>query len=296
MPDRRRLLDRSLTFIDRHFLWLLLGSYLLAALVPAPGERLQRRDPWSAEPARPDDQGLPLDGPARGSAPRRGPGRPGPRVEGPREEPVDAPRGLGGKPLRADRVHPRRRGVMVGWHNPDEVQNILVGLALVASMPIAGSSTAWAQNADGDLALSLGLVLGSTLLSPLTTPLALHAVGLMATGRLRRGPARPGGRTARGRSWPSASSSRRCSGSSCALAGRAPVAAATVAEADQLGHPARPLLLERRRLAAPGDRPARPGLPRRDPRDRGGPLRPHVRRGLGHRPVCSGRRRGADRR
>ncbi|HEY2838076.1 MAG TPA: bile acid:sodium symporter [Pirellulales bacterium] len=68
------------------------------------------------------------------------------------------------------------------WHNPDEVQNILVGLALVASMPIAGSSTAWAQNANGNLALSLGLVLVSTFLSPITTPLALHAVGLMTTG------------------------------------------------------------------------------------------------------------------
>jgi BASS family bile acid:Na+ symporter len=71
---------------------------------------------------------------------------------------------------------------MGGWHNADEVQNILVGLALVASMPIAGSSTAWSQNADGELTLSLGLVLFSTLLSPLTTPLALHAVGLMANG------------------------------------------------------------------------------------------------------------------
>jgi bile acid:Na+ symporter, BASS family len=71
---------------------------------------------------------------------------------------------------------------MAGWHNADEIQNILVGLALVASMPIAGSSTAWAQNADGELALSLGMVLFSTLLSPITTPLALHSVGLMATG------------------------------------------------------------------------------------------------------------------
>jgi BASS family bile acid:Na+ symporter len=68
------------------------------------------------------------------------------------------------------------------WHNADEVQNILVGLALVASMPVAGSSTAWSQNANGDLALSLGLVLFSTFLSPLTTPLALHSVGLMASG------------------------------------------------------------------------------------------------------------------
>ena len=71
---------------------------------------------------------------------------------------------------------------MSGWHNADEVQNILVGLALVASMPIAGSSTAWAQNADGELALSLGLVLFSTLLSPISTPLALRSIGLMATG------------------------------------------------------------------------------------------------------------------
>jgi BASS family bile acid:Na+ symporter len=68
------------------------------------------------------------------------------------------------------------------WHNPDEVQNILVGLALIASMPIAGSSTAWSQNANGSVALSLGLVLLSTALSPLTTPIALHSVGLMTTG------------------------------------------------------------------------------------------------------------------
>ena len=37
------------------------------------------------------------------------------------------------------------------WHNPDEVQQILTGLALVASMPIAGASTAWAQNANSRL-------------------------------------------------------------------------------------------------------------------------------------------------
>ena len=72
--------------------------------------------------------------------------------------------------------------IMRLWHNPDEVQNILVGLALVASMPIAGSSTAWSQNANGNMALSLGLVLLSTFASPFTTPLALHSVGLMTTG------------------------------------------------------------------------------------------------------------------
>jgi BASS family bile acid:Na+ symporter len=73
------------------------------------------------------------------------------------------------------------------WHNPVEVQSILVGLALIASMPVAGSSTAWAQNANGDVGLSLGLVVGSTVLSPLTTPAVLHAVGWVANGAFAAG-------------------------------------------------------------------------------------------------------------
>jgi BASS family bile acid:Na+ symporter len=72
---------------------------------------------------------------------------------------------------------------MRAWHNPDETQSILVGLALVASMPIAGSSTAWAQNANGNLAVSLGLVLFSTILSPLVTPTALDLLGGLTTGQ-----------------------------------------------------------------------------------------------------------------
>jgi len=72
--------------------------------------------------------------------------------------------------------------IMQFWHDQDELQQILVGLALVASMPIAGGSTAWVQNANGNLVLSLGLVLVSTILSPLLTPLVLHAVGFVATG------------------------------------------------------------------------------------------------------------------
>src|SRR5207248_9478803 len=72
--------------------------------------------------------------------------------------------------------------VLRPWPEPDEAQYLLVGLALVAAMPVAGSSTAWSQNNNGDLTVSLGLVLLSTLLSPLTTPLSLHAVGRMASG------------------------------------------------------------------------------------------------------------------
>lgn len=74
------------------------------------------------------------------------------------------------------------RGFLGLWHNDEELQNLLVGLALVIAMPIAGSSTAWSQNANGNLSISLGLVFLSTLLSPLTTPLVLSAFGHMTGG------------------------------------------------------------------------------------------------------------------
>ena len=73
-------------------------------------------------------------------------------------------------------------GLLIKWHNPDELQNLLVGLALIAAMPIAGSSAAWAQNANGNISLSLGLVLSSTILSPLTTPWVLHFYGMLTQG------------------------------------------------------------------------------------------------------------------
>lgn len=71
--------------------------------------------------------------------------------------------------------------LMQFWHNSEESQHILVGLALVAAMPIAGASTAWAQNSNGNLALSLGLVLFSTILSPIITPMTFYVFGEMAS-------------------------------------------------------------------------------------------------------------------
>jgi BASS family bile acid:Na+ symporter len=55
---------------------------------------------------------------------------------------------------------------------------ILVGLALVASMPVANSSAGWTQNAGGNVALSLGLIVVSIILCPLATPNMLKLMGL----------------------------------------------------------------------------------------------------------------------
>jgi BASS family bile acid:Na+ symporter len=77
--------------------------------------------------------------------------------------------------------------LLQGHSDVGTVQSLIVGLALIASMPIAGSSAAWAQSAKADMALTLGLILCSTVLSPLTTPALLHAVGWLARGDFSAG-------------------------------------------------------------------------------------------------------------
>jgi BASS family bile acid:Na+ symporter len=54
---------------------------------------------------------------------------------------------------------------------------MLVGLALVAAMPVANSSAGWTQNAGGNVALCLALIVLSILLSPLVTPNLLKLMG-----------------------------------------------------------------------------------------------------------------------
>jgi BASS family bile acid:Na+ symporter len=73
-------------------------------------------------------------------------------------------------------------GLLKLWPRADETQIILVGLALIGSMPIAGASAAWTQNSEGNLGLSLGLVVASTILSPIVTPLVLRCLGPLGSG------------------------------------------------------------------------------------------------------------------
>lgn len=159
--------------VHRRFIWLLVASYIVAALLPGPGLAVRSLS-WQSVSLPMLMLGFLLFNAGMGVELAE--------LKKLRRDPLSLVLGL-----LANLVIPIAYigAVMLTmrlWHNPDEVQNILVGLALVASMPIAGSSTAWSQNANGNLALSVGLVLGSTFLSPLTTPIALHCVGLMTTG------------------------------------------------------------------------------------------------------------------
>jgi BASS family bile acid:Na+ symporter len=69
-------------------------------------------------------------------------------------------------------------GALLPWLAPHDVTaGMIVGLALVAAMPVANSSAGWTQNAGGNIALSLGLIIVSILLSPLVTPSLLKIMG-----------------------------------------------------------------------------------------------------------------------
>jgi len=167
------MFTRITDFVHARFIWLLVGSYIVAAFFPNLGLSV-RSVSWGAINLAMVMLGLLLFNAGLG-------------VELPTLKKLHSGPLLLALGLLANLAIPIACIGLVMltmrlWHNPDEVQNILVGLALVASMPIAGSSTAWSQNANGNLALSLGLVLGSTFLSPLTTPVVLHSVGLMTTG------------------------------------------------------------------------------------------------------------------
>jgi BASS family bile acid:Na+ symporter len=182
MDDRHRPLAAVSHFIHRYFLALLIGAYALAGLFPAAGLWIYnvtfgRVTLWG-ETTR---VSLPMVMLAwlllnAGLGVETG------RLKSLLRRPHVLLAGLTANLLVPVAFIFAVSVVMRLWHNPDEVQVILVGLALVAAMPIAGSSAAWTQNARGDLALGLGLVLASTLLSPLTTPMVFELVEQMATG------------------------------------------------------------------------------------------------------------------
>ncbi|MBC2876632.1 bile acid:sodium symporter [Streptomyces mobaraensis] len=65
------------------------------------------------------------------------------------------------------------------WPDPAEAEGLVVGLMLVLAMPIAGGAASWGQNAGGNVPLVVAMVIGSTLLSPLTVPLGMHVAGVL---------------------------------------------------------------------------------------------------------------------
>jgi BASS family bile acid:Na+ symporter len=166
-------------FLHAQLLWLLIMAYIVAALLPGPGLELRSISFGSVGP------GLWLNMPSLLLAVLLFNAGLGTRLGALRK--IRESRVVLAAGALANLVVPvlaifGASILLYHWHNAEEVQDLLTGMVLVASMPIAGSSTAWTQNADGDLTVSLGLVLVSTALSPFTTPLLLHTGSWLTTG------------------------------------------------------------------------------------------------------------------
>ena len=175
-------MNKLLHLLGKHLLWLLLASYVIASFLPGPGLWLRDRSLGRVSLA---GDTMKLSVPALMLAFllfNAGFGVRLTELKMMLRRPWPLALGLLANVAVPIAFIALMSFIMRSWHNKDEVQNILVGLALVASMPIAGSSTAWSQNSNGNLALSLGMVLFSTVLSPFSTPILLRSVGFMTTG------------------------------------------------------------------------------------------------------------------
>lgn len=187
LPSRRQLKSMSaLSSLARFFhsriLWLLLAVYALAALLPGPALALR----GISLPFAPAGKlGIPLTLPALLLAALLFNAGMGARFSALRR--IGQSSFVLGVTTFVNMAAPvlaifAGSFVLRLWHSPTEFQNILTGLVLIASMPMAGSSTTWVHRAEGDLSISLGLVMLSTAISPVTTPLLLRAGSLMTAG------------------------------------------------------------------------------------------------------------------
>ena len=177
-PRESGPLTTAAGWIHRNLLWLLVACYALAGVLPAPGQAIRR-----LAVTRPsgDEVTAPMlllalllfcaAAVVRWSQLRDLMQRPGILLLG----------------LVAIWLVPSLFVSALGWVLPSLLGDLvstgmLVGLALVAAMPVANSSVAWCQNAQGNVALSLGLIILSIVLCPIATPQMLQLMGLSLSG------------------------------------------------------------------------------------------------------------------
>jgi BASS family bile acid:Na+ symporter len=164
-------------WMHEHFLWLLVASYLLAAVAPGPGLMLRGLswgNPYAGEITAPMLL-LALLLFCAAAVVRWE------QVWGLLERPGMLVVGLLATWLVPALFVTLLGNVLPSLIDPTLMSGMLVGLALVAAMPVANSSVAWTQNSRGNVALGLGLIVLSILVSPIATPQMLNLMGLALT-------------------------------------------------------------------------------------------------------------------
>jgi BASS family bile acid:Na+ symporter len=160
-------------WMHRHFLWLLVASYLVAAVVPGPGLYLRSftwGNPYAGEITAPMLLLALLLFCAAAV------------VQWEQVWHLLARPGVLLVALCASWLVPclfvtLLGGTLANLLPGDMASGMIVGLALVAAMPVANSSVAWTQNSRGNVALGLGLIVLSIVISPVATPQMLNLMG-----------------------------------------------------------------------------------------------------------------------
>ncbi|MEQ8848056.1 bile acid:sodium symporter [Botrimarina sp.] len=160
-------------WVRRRLVWLLVATYVAAAVAPGPGVWLRGLAPEAEGPA-PIRFSLVLVGVLLfcGAA----------SVDlGKLRELAQRPLGLllalAGAWLPPVVVVAAWGWLAPLWLDPSAAAALVVGLALAGAMPVANSAVAWTHQSGGALAWALGLVVLSICLCPWATPVLLWAMG-----------------------------------------------------------------------------------------------------------------------
>lgn len=158
-----RPVDRVAKFVHDYFLGLLAASYGLAVLAPGPGEWIRRVELVAGESAT---GGMALSQCLLALLlVIAGVGIDPARVRESLLRPLTLIATLLTK-LLAPLVVVSIIAWGVSWLDINVPSEMLLGLAIIAAMPAAASCPAWTQASGGDVAIALGVVIGSTLLGP----------------------------------------------------------------------------------------------------------------------------------
>ncbi|HUR03406.1 MAG TPA: bile acid:sodium symporter [Nonomuraea sp.] len=164
------MIVRVVGAVQRRLLALMIVCYLLAAVVPRPGEALRTvglRLPGSGGPVTMPMVLLAVMLSTAGLGVRV---RDLCAVVG---RPLRLASGVAVNALLPVALLPVAAMCLRAWPDAAEVECLAVGLLLVLAMPIAGGAASWGQNAGGNVPLVVAMVVGSTLLSPVTVPWGL---------------------------------------------------------------------------------------------------------------------------
>lgn len=165
---------RAAAFVRQHFLWLLVASYVAAAALPWPGIAIRSWEVESTAFPKASLASLLLLAAMLFIAALL--------------TELKELRIVSRHPfvlllaVAAVWVGPALLVFVAGWLMPvtiggESTAGLLLGFALVASMPVANSSVGWTQSAEGNLGLGLALVVVSILLSPWIAPNLLRFFG-----------------------------------------------------------------------------------------------------------------------